>query len=176
MVIFAVLVVAFIVDELWMGDKATPLTHTHPGLASKRNIAALSLLAFFNYARFSVLVYLIPVSFQDIKRTSAEHSGIDTIPLVVANTVASLSSGFLKTRFGTYVQYLWLLRADIHRRRTYLNMGSRHFNRAMGLVSNNLRRRHWPRSRFPPSLIVSGQAGAAQPKSHDGHHKTLSHL
>lgn len=103
MVFFAVLVVAFIVNELWMGPKAT----IPPKVASQRTVAAASCFAFFNYSQFFIFVYFIPIYFQAIKGVDAKQSGIDTIPLIVANNVASLTSGILTTKFGTYVQYFY---------------------------------------------------------------------
>lgn len=102
-VIFAILLIAFIFNELWMGDKAT----IPPKVASQRTVAAASCFAFFNYAQFFIFVYFIPIYFQAIKGVDAEQSGIDTIPLIVANNVASLMSGILTTKFGTYVQYFY---------------------------------------------------------------------
>lgn len=103
MVVFAILLAAFIINELCMGPKAT----IPPKIASQRTVAAASCFAFFNYTQFFIFVYFIPIYFQAIKGVDAEQSGIDTIPLIVANNVASLTSGFLTTRFGSYVQYFY---------------------------------------------------------------------
>ena len=103
MVFFAILFVAFIVNELWMGPKAT----IPPKVASQRTVAAASCFAFFNYAQFFIFVYFIPIYFQAIKGVNAKQSGINTIPLIVTNNVASLTSGILTTKFGTYVQYFY---------------------------------------------------------------------
>jgi len=101
--VFAILLIAFIINELWMGPKAT----IPPKVASQRTVAAASCFAFCNYAQFFTFVYFIPIYFQAIKGVGAERSGIDTIPLIVANNVASLLSGVLTTTFGTYVQYFY---------------------------------------------------------------------
>lgn len=103
MVVFAVLLVAFVINELWMGSKAT----IPPKVASQRTVAAASCFAFFNYAQFFIFVYFIPIYFQAIKGTNAERSGINTIPLIVANNVASLTSGILTTMFGHYVPFFY---------------------------------------------------------------------
>lgn len=103
MVLFAILLIVFIVNELWMGSKAT----IPPKVASQRTVAAASAFAFFNYSQFFIFVYFIPIYFQAIKGVDAEQSGIDTIPLIVANNVASLTSGVLTTTFGTYIQYFY---------------------------------------------------------------------
>lgn len=103
LVVFAILLIAFIANELWMGDSAT----IPPRIAAKRNVAAASLFGFFNYSQFFIFVYFIPIYFQAVKGADAEQSGIDTIPLIVANNIASLLSGALTTLFGTYIQYFY---------------------------------------------------------------------
>lgn len=101
--VFAVLLIAFIMNELYMDSKAT----IPPKIAFQRTVAAASCFAFFNYAQFFIFVYFIPIYFQAIKGTDAERSGINTIPLIVANNVASLTSGVLTTIFGHYVSYFY---------------------------------------------------------------------
>ena len=86
-----------------MGSKAT----IPPKVAFERTVAAASCFAFLNYAQFFIFVYFIPIYFQAIKGVDAKQSGIDTIPLIVANNVASLTSGILTTKFGTYIQYFY---------------------------------------------------------------------
>lgn len=103
MVVFAILLIAFIANELYMGDSAT----IPPRLAAKRNVAAACVFGFFNYSQFFIFVYFIPIYFQAVKGADAEQSGIDTIPLIVANNIASLLSGILTTLFGTYIQYFY---------------------------------------------------------------------
>ncbi|KAF2735808.1 MFS general substrate transporter [Polyplosphaeria fusca] len=103
MVVFGILFLAFVITELKMGDSATVPSH----LATRRNVAAASLFGFFNYAQFFILIYFLPIYFQAVKGTTAKQSGIDTIPLIMANNIASLLAGFLTTLFGTYVQYFY---------------------------------------------------------------------
>ncbi|KAF2688368.1 MFS general substrate transporter [Lentithecium fluviatile CBS 122367] len=104
LVVFIVLFIAFVANELYMGDEAT----VPPRIATKRNVAASSIFSFFNYSQFFIFVYFIPLYFQGVKGVDAQQSGIDTIPLIVANNIASLTSGILTTVFGTYVQYFYL--------------------------------------------------------------------
>ncbi len=103
MAVFAILLVAFIINELWMGPKAT----IPPKVASQRTVAAASCFAFFNYAQFFIFVYFIPIYFQAIRGVDAEQSDINTIPLIMANNAASLTSGILTTKFEAYVQYIY---------------------------------------------------------------------
>jgi hypothetical protein len=86
-----------------MGPKAT----IPPKVASQRTVAAASCFAFFNYAQFFIFVYFIPIYFQAIRGVDAEQSDINTIPLIMANNVASLTSGILMTKFEAYVQYIY---------------------------------------------------------------------
>ena len=102
-VIFAILFIAFVINELRMGSKAT----IPAGVAFQRTVAAASCFAFFNYAQFFIFVYFIPIYFQAVKGVNAKQSGIDTIPLIVANNVGSLLSGILTTKFGSYIQYFY---------------------------------------------------------------------
>jgi hypothetical protein len=103
MVLFPVLLVAFLINEFWMGDKATIPRR----ILSQRSVASASCYAFCNYAQFFVFIYFIPIYFQAIKGVDAEQSGINSIPLIVANNIASLTSGLLTTKFGTYIQYFY---------------------------------------------------------------------
>lgn len=102
-VFFAILFIAFVINELRMGSKAT----IPPGVAFQRTVATASCFAFFNYAQFFIFVYFIPIYFQAVKGVNAKQSGIDTIPLIVANNVGSLLSGILTTKFGSYIQYFY---------------------------------------------------------------------
>lgn len=103
MVVFAILLVAFIITEIRMGDSATVPVR----MLKNRNVVAASVFGFFNYAQFFILIYFLPLYFQAIKGADAEQSGIDTIPLIMANNIASLIAGFLTTIFGTYIQYFY---------------------------------------------------------------------
>jgi hypothetical protein len=103
LVLFVLLFVAFVLNELKMGSDAM----IPPRVASQRTVAAASCFAFLNYAQFFIFVYFIPIYFQAVKGVSAKKSGLDTIPLILANNVGSLASGLLTTTFGSYVQYFY---------------------------------------------------------------------
>lgn len=53
------------------------------------------------------LVDFLPFYFQAVKGTSAEGSGIRTIPYLVSNTLASIVVGGIITWTGHYVPFLW---------------------------------------------------------------------
>lgn len=50
----------------------------------------------------------LPFYFQAVKGTSAEDSGIRTIPYLVSNTLASIVVGGIITWSGYYVPFLWI--------------------------------------------------------------------
>jgi hypothetical protein len=52
-------------------------------------------------------IYYLPFYFQAVKGTSAEGSGIRTIPYLVGMTIASIAVGGLVTAFGVYVPFTW---------------------------------------------------------------------
>ena len=104
LVVFGGLLIAFIVVELYMGRDAT----IPPKIGGQRSVASASIFAFCNCGQFFVLIYFIPIYFQAIKGTNAEHSGIDTIPLIISNNIANILSGVLSTVFGHYVPYFYV--------------------------------------------------------------------
>jgi hypothetical protein len=55
---------------------------------------------------FFVLIFYLPIYFQSIKGVSATKSGIDVIPLILANVVASIVTGGLITVIGYYTPFL----------------------------------------------------------------------
>lgn len=103
LVLFAVLLILFVGDQIWMGDMATiPLR-----IASQRTIAFSCLFSIFIGAAFFLLTYFLPIWFQAIKGTDALHSGIDSIPLILTMTVGIILSGGLTTKFGYYMPYVY---------------------------------------------------------------------
>ena len=52
-------------------------------------------------------IYFLPFYFQAVKSTTAEGSGIRTIPYLVSITLASIAIGGSITTFGWYTPFLW---------------------------------------------------------------------
>ncbi|KAL8830989.1 MAG: hypothetical protein Q9191_001117 [Dirinaria sp. TL-2023a] len=52
-------------------------------------------------------IYYIPFYFQAVKGTTAEGSGIRTIPYLVSTTIASVVIGGAITTFGWYTPFMW---------------------------------------------------------------------
>lgn len=53
-------------------------------------------------------VYYLPIYFQAVKGTTAEASGISTIPFLVSNTIASIIVGGGITKLGYFVPFMWI--------------------------------------------------------------------
>jgi MFS family permease len=103
LVVFGVLLIAFVVVQFMVGDNATiPIR-----IAKQRSIACGALYALCVGASFFVMVYYIPLWFQAIHGTSATHSGIDTLPMMIAVVIASLTAGFLVSTWGYYTPFMY---------------------------------------------------------------------
>ena len=56
-------------------------------------------------------IYYLPFYFQAIKGTSAEGSGIHTLPYFISLAVITISIGFLVARVGSYISFLCSVRS-----------------------------------------------------------------
>ncbi|RDW70946.1 putative HC-toxin efflux carrier [Coleophoma cylindrospora] len=102
LVIFAVLFVAFVVIQIWQGDKAM----LPPRIICKRSMLPAILFAFCNCAGYFILIYYIPIWFQAIKGTSAIGSGIRNLPMLLSMSISSIATGLLVTYFGYYGPFM----------------------------------------------------------------------
>ena len=97
-VVFALLALAFILVQILM-----PKTATIPASVLKsRSMLAGMWLTFCIASAMLTFTYFLPTWFQAIKGTSAVHSGIDTIPMVLALVVGNISAGQITGRIGYY--------------------------------------------------------------------------
>ncbi|KAK1063389.1 hypothetical protein LTR74_009546 [Friedmanniomyces endolithicus] len=97
-VVFALLALAFILVQILM-----PKTATIPSSVLKsRSMLAGMWLTFCIASAMLAFTYFLPTWFQAIKGTSAVHSGIDTIPMVLALVVGNISAGQITGRIGYY--------------------------------------------------------------------------
>ena len=78
-----------------------------PRIARQRTIAFSAVFSVCLGGGFFLLIYFLPIWFQAIRGTSAIHSGIDSIPLILSNTVGIIFSGGLTTAFGYYMPYVY---------------------------------------------------------------------
>lgn len=105
LVVFAVLIIGFIIDQFWRQETATVPPRI---IKSYRSVTAGVLFSFFVGSSMMTFVYFIPIWFQAIKGVSAEKSGIDTIPLVLGITVASILAGFLTKKIGYFTPWMYV--------------------------------------------------------------------
>ncbi|KAI0390137.1 major facilitator superfamily transporter [Xylariaceae sp. FL0594] len=101
LVFFAVLFVAFLVDQALMGANATIPAR----FAKQRTIAAVCWYNIFTFGSFNTAFYFMPLYFQGIKATTAEESGVRTIPLVVVQVIVIVITGIVSAKIGHYVPF-----------------------------------------------------------------------
>lgn len=98
LVVFGILIVAFIAIQIWKGEDAT----IPPRIISQRSIAFGFFCMICSAASMMVLVYYLPIYFQAIKDTTAIQSGIRTIPLVFSLITGNMMAAMLISRVGYY--------------------------------------------------------------------------
>nr|GAT55039.1 major facilitator superfamily transporter [Mycena chlorophos] len=103
-VVFGLLILCFIAVQFWRQEDAT----VPPRILMQRSILCGCFSSMCLGASFFSMIYYIPLWFQAIKGVSAEHSGIDNIPLILSFVVASVSAGGVVTAFGYYTPFMIL--------------------------------------------------------------------
>ncbi|PCD34037.1 hypothetical protein FGRA07_09192 [Fusarium graminearum] len=104
MVIFVITIAAFGGLQTWQGEKAT----IPPRIAKQRTMLSVCVFTLFSSGAYYLLIYFLPLYFQEVKGATALQSGIQCIPLILCNVVGSLSSGLLTTKLGHYFPSLYL--------------------------------------------------------------------
>lgn len=99
---FGLMIVLFVISQLYIGDKAT----LPPHIMKKRSILSATLFALFFGGAFFLLVYYLPIFFQSVKGSSAMKSGIQLLPLMLATVVSSVLIGGMVTAAGYYTPFL----------------------------------------------------------------------
>jgi MFS family permease len=84
------------------------MTLVPPRIAKQRSMAFGSVFSFCIGAAFFILVYYIPIWFQAIKNTSTTQSGIDSLPLILAQALGTVIAGILTTQIGHYMPFVML--------------------------------------------------------------------
>jgi len=102
---FGLLIIVFIIIQIRRGDLATLPPRI---IAKQRTVLACALFSSFLAMVQYTHIYYLPFYFQAVKGTSAEGSGIRTIPYLVSITIASVAVGGLITAFGVYVPFTWV--------------------------------------------------------------------
>ncbi|KAK2745271.1 hypothetical protein FQN57_003966 [Myotisia sp. PD_48] len=95
---FGLLVIVFIVNEWWMGDRAL----LQPRLLKNRTIATSCLYLFFFVGPTFVFIYYLPLYFQSIMHVSAAQSGVRNLPFILSVSLFSVISGILVSTFGHF--------------------------------------------------------------------------
>ena len=103
-VIAAVLILTFIGLQIRGQENAT----VPPRIIKQRSVAAGTIFATCTGGVLVTLLYWIAIWFQAVKGTTAVKSGIDTIPMVLSLTLASIFSGGIVRRTGYYVPPMYL--------------------------------------------------------------------
>ncbi|KFX94992.1 hypothetical protein O988_06048 [Pseudogymnoascus sp. VKM F-3808] len=86
---FALLLIAFGVNEWWLGERAM----LPPRLAKNRYIWQGMAYSFTIAGTYFLVLYYLPIYFQVIDNVSPIQSGVRNLPLILAITLATIASG-----------------------------------------------------------------------------------
>ncbi|KAI9664422.1 MAG: hypothetical protein M1829_005815 [Trizodia sp. TS-e1964] len=100
----ALIALVFIAYQIRIGDRAT----IPPRVFLQRSVFSSSLFSAFLSAGLYTHIYFLPFYFQAVKGTTAEGSGIRSIPYLVSNTIASIIVGAFITAKGLYTPFMWV--------------------------------------------------------------------
>ncbi|KAH8688794.1 putative efflux pump antibiotic resistance protein [Talaromyces proteolyticus] len=99
---FGLITITFVVFQIWQGEKAT----LPPRIMKMRTCISLSCFSLGFGGGYYLVVYYLPIYFQSVKSTSAVQSGIDLLPLLIAQSVGSVALGFIVSAVGYYTPFL----------------------------------------------------------------------
>ncbi|KAG0003606.1 hypothetical protein BGZ80_011082 [Entomortierella chlamydospora] len=74
---------------------------------SRTNVAVF-LTCFFIGMGFFGIMFFMPLFFQIVRQETATRSGLEMLPLIVGLLVASISSGFMVSKWGRYRPFIWV--------------------------------------------------------------------
>ncbi|KAF2141776.1 uncharacterized protein K452DRAFT_308840 [Aplosporella prunicola CBS 121167] len=101
---FGVIIIAFVVFEWWLDDRALMV----PRLLKQKTIMLLSAFQFFNSGLFMLLLYYLPIYFQVVSDVSAAQSGIRNLPFILGIALLTIASGGIITVTGHYLPLILL--------------------------------------------------------------------
>ncbi|KAL6243104.1 hypothetical protein RBB50_010204 [Rhinocladiella similis] len=101
---FGLLISLFTGIQIWKGDLATLPPRV---MLRQRTVFICAFFSAFLAMGLYTHVYYLPFYFQAVKGTSAEGSGIRTIPYLVSITLSSIVVGGSITVLGPYVPFTW---------------------------------------------------------------------
>ncbi|RDL41997.1 uncharacterized protein BP5553_01976 [Venustampulla echinocandica] len=99
---FGLLIIIFIAQQFRRGDRAT----IPPRIFGQRTVLFSSLYSCFLSMGLYVHIYFVPFYFQAVKGTTAEGSGIRTIPYLVSIIISSIVVGGGITVVGVYKPFM----------------------------------------------------------------------
>ncbi|KAH8693846.1 major facilitator superfamily transporter [Talaromyces proteolyticus] len=103
-VAFGVLLLVFLAEQWWMGDRAL----VPPRLVRNPVVLFGALYAFCFDSAFYSLVYYVPLWFQAVEGVSAEESGIRYLALVLSLVVTIFLGGWAVTKVGYFQPFMLL--------------------------------------------------------------------
>ncbi len=102
---FGLLIGTFTGIQFWKGDLATLPPRI---LLRQRTVFVCAFFSAFLAMGLYTHIYYLPFYFQAVKGTTAEQSGIRTIPYLVSLTISSVIVGGCITTIGPYVPFTWV--------------------------------------------------------------------
>jgi EmrB/QacA subfamily drug resistance transporter len=102
---FVFLISIFTALQFHLGDRATLPPRI---ILRQRTVLACSLFSTFLSMGLYTHIFYLPFYFQAVKGTTAEGSGIRTIPYLVSITLSSIVVGGSITALGPYVPFTWV--------------------------------------------------------------------
>lgn len=93
---FVVIVITFGVWEYYQGERAMVV----PRLFEQRPVKISCIYTFFFAGSYFLVIYYLPIYFQSVHNVSPSISGVDNLPLILAVTVAMISSGIFISAAG----------------------------------------------------------------------------
>ncbi|KAK0652359.1 major facilitator superfamily domain-containing protein [Cercophora newfieldiana] len=93
---FVAILVAFFSWEYYNGERSMIV----PRLFRQRSVWVSSLYTFFLAGAYFVVIYYLPIYFQSIDGTSPTESGVRNLPLILAVTIGTMTSGVVISKTG----------------------------------------------------------------------------
>lgn len=103
LVAFGVLLATYIFVQWWQKDRASMV-----GRLFGRNVVVAMIYIDLLAGTFFLLVYYLPIYFQVVSGVSAAESGIRNLPLILAQSVATVLSGITLSKFDRPLPFLFL--------------------------------------------------------------------
>ncbi|KAG0374046.1 hypothetical protein BGX24_010903 [Mortierella sp. AD032] len=77
-------------------------------LFNNRTNSAVFATSFFVGMGFFGIMFFMPLYFQIVRQESATAAGLEMLPLIVGLLIASISSGFMVSKWGQYRPFIWV--------------------------------------------------------------------